>query len=129
MYFYDTGLLCDLLNIRNAADIEENRLKGNIFENMIIAEFQKKNFHQYLHQNYYFWQDSNAREIDLLIKTAKGFDVFEVKATQTIKPVLFKSMDYFEAIANNAAIKKTLIYGGTENQQRSKYTVLGWPNV
>jgi len=129
LYFYDTGLLCDLLNIRNAEDMEENRLKGNIFENMIIAEFQKKNFHQYLHQNYYFWQDSNARKIDLLIKTAKGFDVFEVKATQTIKPVLFKSMDYFEAIANNAAIKKTLIYGGTENQQRSKYTVLGWPNI
>ncbi len=109
--------------------MEENRLKGNIFENMIIGEFQKKNFHQYLHQNYYFWQDSNNHEIDLLIKTAKGFDIFEVKATQTIKPSLLKGMDYFEAIADNAAIKKTLIYGGTENQERSKYAVLGWPNI
>src|SRR6185437_3640313 len=79
LYFYDTGLLCDLLNIRNAEDMEENRLKGNIFENMIIAEFQKKNFHQYLHQNYYFWQDSNQHEIDVLIKTAKGFDVLKSK--------------------------------------------------
>ena len=129
LYFYDTGLLCHLLNIRNAEDMEENRLKGNIFENMIIAEFQKKNFHQYLHQNYYFWQDSNNHEIDLLIKTAKGFDIFEVKATQTIKPSLFKGMDYFQEIADNTAIKKTLIYGGTENQLRSKYKVLGWPNV
>lgn len=129
LYFYDTGLLCHLLNIRSAEEMEDNRLKGNIFENMIISEYQKKNFHQYLHQNYYFWQDSNKQEIDLLNKTAKGFNVFEVKATQTIKPSLFKGMDYFETIADNAAIKKTLIYGGIENQQRTKYTVLGWPNI
>ncbi|HEY5390590.1 MAG TPA: ATP-binding protein [Hanamia sp.] len=129
LYFYDSGLLCHLLNIRSPEDMEENRLKGNIFESMIISEFQKKNFHQYLHQNYYFWQDSNNHEIDLLIKTAKGFDIFEVKATQTIKLSLFKGMDYFEEIADNAAIKKTLIYGGTENQERSKYKVIGWPNI
>lgn len=129
LYFYDTGLLCHSLNIRIAEDLEQNRLKGNVFENMIIGEFQKANFHQYLHQNYYFWQDSNAQEIDLLNKTANGFNVFEVKSTQTVKPSLFKSMDYFEAISDDAAIKKTLIYGGTENQERSKYTVLGWPNI
>ncbi len=129
LYFYDTGLLCHLLNIRSAEDVKENRLKGNIFENMVISEYQKKNFHQYLHQNYYFWQDSNNHEVDLLIKTAKGFEIFEVKATQTIKPSLFKGMDYFETIANDAEIKKTLIYGGIENQERSKYSVLGWPNI
>ena len=129
LYFYDTGLLCHLLNITSAEEMEENRLKGNIFENMIIGEFQKKNFHQYLHQNYYFWQDSNNHEVDLLSKTAKGFNIFEVKATQTIKPTLLKNMDYFEEIAGNTAIKKTLIYGGIENQERSKYTVLGWPNI
>ncbi len=129
LYFYDTGLLCHLLNITSAEEMEENRLKGNIFENMIVGEFQKKNFHQYLHQNYYFWQDSNNHEVDLLSKTAKGFNIFEVKATQTIKPSLLKNMDYFEEIAGNTAIKKTLIYGGTENQERSKYTVLGWPNI
>jgi predicted AAA+ superfamily ATPase len=129
LYFYDTGLLCHLLNIRSAEEMEENRLKGNIFENMVIAEYQKKNFHQYLHQNYYFWQDSNNHEIDLLIKTAKGFDIFEVKATQTIKPSVFAGMDYFEAIAGDAKIKKTLIYGGVENQKRTKYSVLGWAGI
>lgn len=129
LYFYDTGLLCHLLNIRSAEELEENRLKGNIFENLIIGEFQKKNAHEYLHQNYYFWQDSNNHEIDLLIKTAKGFDVFEIKATQTIKPSLFKGMDYFEAIAENLSTKKTLIYGGTENQDRTKYSVLGWAGI
>lgn len=129
LYFYDSGLVCHLLNIRTSRELEENRLLGNIFENMIISEFQKQNFHQYLHQQYYFWQDSNNHEIDLLIKTAKGFDIFEVKATQTIRQSLFAGMDYFESIAENPQIKKTLIYGGTENQKRTKYSILGWPDV
>lgn len=51
--------------------------------------------------------------------TAKGFNTFEVKGTQTIKPSLFKGLDYFEEIADNATIKKTLIYGGIENQEHS----------
>ena len=38
-------------------------------------------------------------------------------------------MDYFQEIADNAGIKKTLIYGGTENQERTKYKVIGWPNI
>src|SRR6185437_3893059 len=71
LYFYDTGLLNYLLSIRTAAELEENRLKGQIFENLILAEYQKKNHHLYLHQDYYFWQDSNAHEVDLLIKNAQ----------------------------------------------------------
>jgi len=129
LYFYDTGLLNYLLSIRTAAELEENRLKGQIFENLILAEYQKKNHHLYLHQDYYFWQDSNAHEVDLLIKNAQGFDVFEVKATQTVTSGLFKEMDRFEAMAAPAAVNKTLIYGGAENEKRTSYNVLSWKNI
>jgi len=129
LYFYDTGLLSHLLGIRTAADLDENRLKGNLFENMVLAEFQKKNYHLYLHQEYYFWQDSGGHEVDLLIKKPKGFDIYEVKATQTITSSLFKEMDRFEEIAAPNEINKTLIYGGHENQQRTKYNVLSWRNI
>lgn len=128
LYFYDTGLVSNLLDIRNSTDLIENRLKGNLFENMIIAEFQKQNNHRYLHNNYNFWQDSNGKEVDLLIKKNKGFDIYEVKATQTISPALFKEMDYFESLVPDKQINKTLIYGGNEPQQRSKYTVTSWNN-
>lgn len=129
IYFYDTGLLSHLLGIRNHEDLEQDRLKGNIFENMVIAEYQKKNYHLYLHREYNFWQDSNGREVDLLSKTHNGFDLYEVKATQTISASLFKEMDYFEALSPNLKIKKTLIYGGNENQQRTKYTIISWKNI
>lgn len=129
IYFYDTGLLNHLLGIRKAEDLEQNRLKGNIFKNMIITEYIKKNNHLYLHQEYNFWQDSNGREVDLLTKTHNGFDIYEVKATQTISSSLFKEMDYFEELTPNTPIKKTLIYGGTEDQQRTKYNITSWKNI
>ncbi len=129
LYFYDTGLLSHLLGIRSVDEMDENRLKGNIFENMILAEFQKENHHQYLHREYNFWQDSNAHEVDMLLKKHKGFNIYEIKSTQTISSSLFKEMDRFEEIAAPAEVNKTLIYGGTENQERSRYNVLGWKNV
>jgi len=129
LYFYDTGLLTHLLGIRAAEELEENRLKGHIFENMMLAEYQKQNHHLYLHQDYYFWQDSNAHEVDLLMKKGQGFSIFEIKATQTITTALFKEMDRFEEIATPAEVNKTLIYGGAENEKRTKYNVLSWQNI
>ncbi|WP_293311389.1 ATP-binding protein [Pedobacter sp. UBA5917] len=129
LYFYDTGLLCHLLKINTSEALTKNRLKGNIFENMVIAEFQKQNYHNYLNNEYYFWQDSNANEIDLLEPTSDGYSIFEIKATQTVTPDLFKNMDKFEANANPKKVEKTLIYGGLENQKRSKHKVLSWKSI
>jgi predicted AAA+ superfamily ATPase len=129
LYFYDTGLLSHLLGIRTAADLNENRLKGNLFENMILAEYQKNNHHLYLHQEFYFWQDSSGHEVDMLIKKSQGFDIYEVKATQTINSSLFSEMDRFEQISMSPNVNKTLIYGGSENQERSKYHVVSWKNI
>lgn len=129
LYFYDTGLLSYLLELRTADELVENRLKGQIFENMIVSEYQKKKHHLYLHQDYYFWQDSNGPEVDLLMKKSQGFAVFEIKATQTIMSGLFKEMDRFEEIAAPAQVSKTLIYGGTEDEKRTKYSIISWKNV
>jgi len=129
LYFYDTGLLCHLLGIRAAEELIENRLKGNVFENMILAEFQKQNHHRYLHREYHFWQDSTGREVDMLLRKLNGFDIYEIKATQTITPALFKEMDLFANLVPSEQVNKTLIYGGTQNQDRTNYKVLGWQNV
>lgn len=129
LYFYDTGLLSHLLGIRAASELNENRLKGNIFENMILADYQKQNQHQYLHREYYFWQDSAGNEVDMLLKRHNSFDTYEVKATETINTGLFKGLDLFGELALPAEVHKTLIYGGLENQERTKYKILGWNNI
>jgi predicted AAA+ superfamily ATPase len=122
-------LLTYLLRIRETEEILESRLKGNMFENMIVAEYQKQNYHRYLHREYYFWQDSNGNEVDLLLQNHDDFDVFEIKATQTLSSALFRQLDKFEQLASPSKVNKTLIYAGEENQQRSGHRVVGWQNI
>ena len=84
------------------------------------------NFHQYQLRDYWFWRDSNGHEIDLLTKRSGGFDILEVKSTQTIMPRLVKGMEYFDQISNGLVKSKTLIYGGNDDQDRTNYKVRNW---
>ncbi len=130
LYFYDTGLLCHLLKIKTAKQFESDRLKGNLFENMIIAEYQKTNYHLYNHQEFYFWQDSNGNEIDLLCFEDQVCFATEIKANQTITTSLFKQLDKFESGSEiKIPIHKTLVYGGSVSQHRTHYKVKSWRNI
>jgi len=73
LYFYDTGLLCYLLRIKSIDQFNDSRMKGRIFENLIVSEYQKRNSHLSLHEDYYFWQDSHGHEVDLLVEKSQGF--------------------------------------------------------
>lgn len=126
LYFYDVGLLNHLLQIREPEELAINRLKGNIFENFVIANFQKFNENRYQHLNYYFWQDHNGLEIDLLLKTANTFDVYEVKSTQTLSGALFKNLKHFIELVEPQSVRPYLVYGGDQALVRSNVQVLPW---
>jgi uncharacterized protein len=127
LYFYDTGLVAHLLGIKTEPDLISNPIKGSLFENLIISELMKQNEHQYLHQDYFFWRDSNGNEVDLLRpNTASKFDIFEIKSSKTILTEQFKGLKFLQDIATESVNMKTLIYGGNESQKRTDYTILSW---
>jgi predicted AAA+ superfamily ATPase len=126
LYFYDTGLVTFLLGFRKIEDLDNQTLLGSLFENMVIADVLKKNHHQYQLQDFWFWRDSNGNEVDLLTKRGGGFDVYEVKSSQTVLPQHFAGLDTFSEIAINKVKSKTLIYGGTDTHERTQYKVRGW---
>lgn len=129
LYFYDVGLLSHLLEIRKPAELAINRLKGNIFENFVIANFQKFNENRYQHLHYYFWQDHNGLEIDLLLKTANGFDIYEVNSTQTLSGALFKNLQHFTELVEPHTVRSYLVYGGDQALVRSNVQVVPWKMV
>ncbi|MBL1410361.1 ATP-binding protein [Sphingobacterium faecale] len=129
LYFYDAGLLTHLLQIREQEELANNRAKGNIFENFVIANFQKFNENRYQHLQYYFWQDHNGIELDLLLKTANEFEVYEIKSTQTLSAGLFKNLKHFADLAEPQLVNPHLVYGGEENLIRSGVTVLSWKMI
>ena len=80
LYFFDTGLASYLLQLRNSTDLENPALRGALFENMIVSEIHKRNYHLNQLKNHWFWRDSNGHEIDLFTKTSMGFDIYEIKS-------------------------------------------------
>jgi predicted AAA+ superfamily ATPase len=128
LYFYDTGLLCFLLKIYSEQKLLKHSLKGNLFENLIVAEFYKRNEHEMRYQDIYFWRDSAGNEIDMLIEDDKGNTAYEIKSTQTVTSALFKDLNNYEKITSEEKAKKVLIYSGTENKRQSCVSVYGWKN-
>ena len=95
LYFYDTGLLCFLLGIKTTEQVLLSEQKGAIFENFIINEYRRQNFHQNLHREFYYWRDSNGLEVDLLIGgDSPAFDLVEIKASKTIVQKMFHNMEH-----------------------------------
>ena len=77
LYFYDTGLVCHLLGIRDAQQLQAHPLRGAIFENLIVAEVAKAYQHHRMQPPIYFWRDQTGHEIDLLIE--EGTQLYPVE--------------------------------------------------
>lgn len=126
LYFWDTGLLSYLLEIRHPEQLQMHYLRGNIFENMIISEIFKFNYHHLMHKNLYFYRDSNQNEIDLMVSDSSKFDLIEIKSSKTINTDFFKGLQNFEKHSKPLVNKKYLIYGGNESRIQYETQILDW---
>jgi predicted AAA+ superfamily ATPase len=86
--FFDTGLLCHLLGIESASDMQKSKYYGNIFENYVFSEFLKSYYNRGRNNpKLFFYRDSNGNEVDLIEElTVDRQRIFEIKASKTIKP-------------------------------------------
>ena len=125
LYFYDVGLATFLLGIENEKQLSRDPLRGNLFENMVIAEVLKYRFNQGKRSNLFFYRDSKGHEVDLLL--AEGPDLFpiEIKAGMTVTRDYFKGLAYFARVfPDNIPRGSGLVYGGEDAQKRSDITVV-----
>jgi uncharacterized protein len=91
-YFTDTGLLCFLLGIENAAQVARDPLVGQLFENLVVMDFVKNIYNQGRLANLYFYRDSNGLEVDLLFQQGRNLLPMEIKSSATYKPELLKNL-------------------------------------
>ncbi len=129
LYFYDTGLVSFLLGIKSEKAIHESEFKGALFENMVINEYMKQNYHHNLYHEFYYWRDSNGHEVDLMVSNETAYDIVEIKATKTILPKLFQGLDLLKNIGKEIIKQKILVYGGDESQNRTDYKVWAWKDI
>lgn len=126
LYFHDTGLLCWLLGIQESEQLAAHPLRGAIFETWVVSELRKEFLNRGESALFYFWRDSHGNEVDLLIERGGHLMPVEIKAGQTLNRDFFKGLERWMKLAGRLAQHPTLIYGGTEAQQRKQVRVLGW---
>ena len=117
-YFYDTGLLCFLLGIQNEQQLAVHPLRGNIFENMIVADMMKSYFNRGEQPKLFFYRDKSQKEVDVVSETQ--FDIlqiYEIKSSTQFNPSFTKGLDYFKNLYGEKVAGSTVIYDGCQELQ------------
>lgn len=130
LYFYDTGLLCYLLEIDNSKQLQTHYAKGAIAENFVINELMKAYFHRGIHHPpLFFWRDHRGLEIDCIIEHNGKLRAIEIKSGSTISDSFFSTLQSWQKITGFPAEECIVVYGGEGSQKRTVASVLGWRNT
>jgi hypothetical protein len=130
LYFYDVGFAANLMGITSPSDLNSHFARGNLFENLVVAEMVKQQYEQGWQADLYFWQESNGREIDLLAEKNGQLTIAEIKSSTTLNSSFFDNLAYFQKqLKEPGLVRPFLIYGGTERQERSAASVRGWNDL
>ena len=130
LYFYDTGLLCYLLGMSSARDVQNYYQLGALFENLILAEKMKRAAHQGALSKFFFYRDSNQVEADLLEEKSNQIQLSEIKASRTIVSKQFKNLEKIRQLITTQEVNCQLIYGGEEQDYSFKnIQVKSWHSI
>ena len=130
LYFYDTGLACNLLRISDPNILIQHPFKGALFENFLVTELLKNRFNQGQRSNLYFWRESSGNEIDVLIDEGLRQIPIEIKSGQTINSDWLKGLKYWQTLTKQSTGNSYVIYGGDDIQNRSEGIIIqGWKEI
>jgi predicted AAA+ superfamily ATPase len=124
VFFYDTGLLCYLLRIRNTRQLKVHPLRGAIFENWVLAEYMKYYSNMGKEAPLYFWRDQHGHEVDLVIDQGPYLDFFEIKSSMTYQKEYFNHIDWLNK--QQGTTKGACIYGGEKRVTLGDKELIPW---
>lgn len=128
VYFFDTGLLCRLLDIHRPEQLVTHPLRGAVFENWVVSEVYKAFVHRGEKPRLAFYRDKKGVEVDLLIRHADALTAVEIKSGQTIHESFARSLKRFTRISREQGgpvpTGRFVVHGGDELQIRTDVTYL-----
>lgn len=129
LFFYDTGVACSLLGIRDASQIDLHYMKGPLFENLVLNEFVKRNFNRGENTLPYFWQDNHGKEIDCLLETGTGLRLVEMKSGKTYASSYFENINFWKKQGPTENDQGYVVYGGDESLHTSAGELVSWKQL
>lgn len=128
LYFYDTGLLCHLLGLMEAGEIDNYSNKGALFENLVVADAMKSFYHQGLMPRLNYYRDSNQLEVDLIYEKGNLTRLWEIKTSENHKYAMVKTLENVATFWDRPT-ETNLIYTGDEEHLFNKSMLINWRNL
>lgn len=129
LYFYDTGLACYLLGIENETQLSSDRMRGHLFENMVISDILKKRTNEGKSTNLMFYRDSNGNEIDLLIPNGQLWEGYEIKSSTTYNSSFEKGFNRLTEQLEQHLTRRAVIYCGTQERHNAPIEVMNYTSL
>jgi predicted AAA+ superfamily ATPase len=100
LYFLDTGLCSYLTQWPNSKSLETGAMSGAMLETHLFSEILKSHWYQGLSaRNFYYYRDTDQREIDLVIESGEGLYPVEFKKTASPSRTASKHFHVLEKFA------------------------------
>lgn len=129
LYFLDTGLAVNLLQINDLRQIESHPLKGNIFENLVISEMVKTAINQDFSGHDYFLRDKTGHEVDYVLEKGQSLTMVEAKAAKTFNEEQLKGLEYWKRVVGRRFGQAYLVYAGDSQWESNGTQILNWGSL
>ncbi|MBP5711158.1 MAG: ATP-binding protein [Bacteroidales bacterium] len=129
MYFYDTGLACYLMGIENDRQLQTDRMRGHLFENMVVADMMKRRANAGREAGLMFYRDSNGNEIDLLVPDGTGIEAYEIKSASTYSPSFEAGFRHLPEQLSLRLTRRAVIYNGYQERRDAPIEVLHYSTL
>ena len=114
IFFTDVGLAAFLLGIHTKEQAFHDPLRGNLYENLIIADIMKSALNKGIRPELYFFRDSHGNEIDLIIKEKGMLIPVEIKSAETFSTGFVKGLEYFQTLGIKRVKTGAVLYNGEQ---------------
>lgn len=129
IYFTDCGLAAYLLDIDSPRTMNRDKMRGHLFENMVVSEMMKVRYNQGKNGGLYFYRDSNGNEVDLLVKSGSRYRCYEIKSSETFLPDFIKGLlNNFERSFPELVDDKAVVYAGTGGSEYNGVRIVNYRN-
>lgn len=129
LYFNDTGLACYLLDIESPKQLERDKMRGSLFENMVVMEMMKHRYNQGKDGGVFFYRDSNQNEVDVLLKQEGEITAVEVKSSMTYHPSFEKTLRQLQDWIKTPVTKRAVVYAGEFENNGSDIKLLNYNSL
>jgi len=128
LYFYDTGLACSLLNIKNTNELALSHFKGALAENFILMELLKQMKNKGASEDIYYWRDNKGVEVDVLIDYGNNLLPIEIKSAQTFNNDFLTNIKKFNSYSN-VDVGWIIYDGKLEFETENGMQIKNWRNA